>query len=325
MSATGRNIRWGVGLFVLIAIAAGGSLLSVRLYQEYWADRPWRVNLSMDHGFGLAAGNPVKLNGVPVGSIESVGLAADGRVTAVLAVKRRYRNFLTDTARINIQQPLFLGDTWVEIVTGDPGGRRLEQDETIRIAAPEQTMEALGITKERVTAMLDTFQQLLTDTGAIVGDVRQGKGNLGEFVKDSRLYEEFTRAINQANSVMEKSQRPDTSVGRLLSEDALYTEITGLTKELRDTLSSIRTEEESAKSAVRRLDALLADASRAVREIEQVAHNVNEGKGTMGKFATDEKVYAETQRILTQLRETLEDLREQTPISTFMGALFSAF
>lgn len=325
MNMTSARVRWGVGIFVLAAVVAGGGFLGVRLYEEYWADRPWRVRLSMDQGYGLAAGNPVKLNGVPVGTVESVGLSPDGRVTAVLAVKRRHRDFLTDTAEFRLQQPLFLGDTWIEIVTGAPGGRRLGQEETKRINAPEQTMEALGITKERVTAMLDTFQKLLSDTSAVMGDVRAGKGNLGQFVTDTRLYEEFRHAVEQANSVMEKSQRPDTSVGRLLTEDKLYVEVTALTAELRDTLESLRTEEETAKSAVRRLDTLLADADKAVREIETITRNINEGKGTLGKFAQDDKVYNETQRILTQLRETIEDLREQTPISTFMGALFSAF
>ena len=325
MSTANRKTRWGVGLFVLAATAAGGSFLAVRLYQEYWADRPWRIRLDMDRGYGLAAGNQVKLNGVPVGSIESVGLSPEGRVLAVLAVKRRYRDFLTDTADVRIQQPLFLGDTWVEIVTKGAGGRRLERDETKRVEAPEEKMEALGITKERVTAMLDTFQGLLSDSAAIVKDVREGKGNLGRLVNDDALYQEFTRAVTQANAVMEKAQRPDTSVGKLLTEDKLYTEVSGLAAELRDTLKSLRTEEEEAKSAVRRMNTLLADADRSVKEIGEVAANINEGKGTLGKFAHDDKVYVEAQRILTQLRETLEDLREQTPISTFVGALFSAF
>lgn len=315
---------WWVGLFVLGAAAGGGGFLATRATQEYWIDRPWRISLTVEHGYDLVPGSLVKLNGVAIGWVDGVDLDPDGRVSATLAVKRRYHRFLTDRSRFTIRKPLVLGDSWVEVMTG-PGGRPLAPGETAVATPPPETMEDLGITRERVTESLDTFQRLLADAAAIVADVRAGRGNLGRFVNDTTLYDAVDTALDQANAIMTQARRPDTSVGKLLTEDTLYAEVTALTKELRDTLVSLRSEEEEAKTAVRRLNTLLADADKAVLQIEEIARNMNAGKGTLGKFAQDETVYAEAQRILVQLRQTLEDLREQTPISTFVGALFSAF
>ncbi len=40
---------------------------------------------------------------------------------------------------------------------------------------------------------------------------------------------------------------------------------------------------------------------------------------------SDDKLYKETKSLLKELRESVEDLREQAPINSFIGVVFSAF
>lgn len=322
MSAPRRTEIW-VGLFLAVGLLGGGGFVSWRLAQAYVLDRPWRVDLSMPQGYGLAPGSRVKLSGVPVGSVQSVDLEPDGRVRAALGIERRHSPLVTSGARFAVTRPMVLGDPWVEILPGP--GEPLPEG-SVRIAeAPEETLAEIGITKERVTAMIEGLERLVADAGAIVASVRAGEGGLGRLVTDPALVDEATQAVRHANAIMSSARDPSTTVGRLLTEDRLYQDLAAVTEQIRSTLEDLRGGEGETRETVQRLNALLADADRTVNDLGALVRRVNSGEGTLGRFATDAAVYDETRRILGELRETLEDLREQAPISTFLGALLGAF
>jgi phospholipid/cholesterol/gamma-HCH transport system substrate-binding protein len=313
------------GAFVAIALLAGGAFVGYRLVQEYWLDRPFRVQLEMTHGYGLAPGNLVKMNGIPVGTVERLELQETGRVRAVVGVKRRYRRFLTEEARFALRRPMFIGEAWVEIQTQGSGDPLLHEGSVRDIEIPKEALAELGVTQERVTSMLDTIQLLLDDAGAILADVRAGKGNLGQFLNDTELYADLRSAIGRTNDLLEQTLQPGSTFSKLTSESKLYDELTVLVEEVRRTVQDLRGQEDKAAETLGNLNNLLKSAEKTTGEIQQIAQRVNRGEGTIGKLATDDALFVETRRILGELRETLEDLREQTPISTFMGALFSAF
>ncbi len=283
-----RKDLW-VGVFVAVGFLGGAGFVSWRVLESYWFNRPWRVVLQMPQGYGLVAGSRVKLRDVPVGTVAEVDLDEAGGVRASLGIERRCRSLVTEGARFAVARPMVWGDPWVEILPGP--GAPLSDGAVRPVEAPGETLADLGITKERVTAMVEGAEQ----------------------------------AVAQANAIMSSVRNPGTTVGRLLTEDRLYQDLTALTEELRGTLADLRGGEGETREAVQRLNTLLADADATVVEIGALARRVNEGEGSLGRFTTDAAVYEETRRILAELRETLQDLREQAPISTFLGALLGAF
>jgi phospholipid/cholesterol/gamma-HCH transport system substrate-binding protein len=56
-----------------------------------------------------------------------------------------------------------------------------------------------------------------------------------------------------------------------------------------------------------------------------VTEKVNKGQGTLSKFVNDDAIFRETKALLKEVRESVEDLREQAPINSFIGVVFSAF
>ncbi|MBI4230247.1 MAG: MCE family protein [Planctomycetes bacterium] len=287
MKSTRKDL-W-VGVFVAVGFLGGALFVSWRLLESYWFNRPWRVVLQMPQGYGLVAGSRVKLRDVPVGTVADVDLDESGGVRASLGIERRSHALVTEGARFTVERPMVWGDPWVEILPGP--GTELPEGAVRPVEPPGETLADLGITKESITAMV----------------------------------EGMSRAVDQANAIMSSARDPGTSIGRLLTEDRLYQDLTSLTGELRGTLADLRGGEGQTRETVERLNTLLADADRTVVEIGSLARRVNEGEGTLGRFAGDPAVYEETRRILAELRETLQDLREQAPISTFLGALLGAF
>lgn len=74
------------------------------------------------------------------------------------------------------------------------------------------------------------------------------------------------------------------------------------------------------------------DIRKTVSNISEITEKINNGNGTLGKLINDDEVHknvntaiSDAQIVLRELREGLEDTREQAPVTSFIRAVLSAF
>jgi len=65
--------------------------------------------------------------------------------------------------------------------------------------------------------------------------------------------------------------------------------------------------------------------SVAIRNIRDFTDKINRGKGTLGKLINDDTIHTDTSKMISELRDTIEDSREQAPITSFIRAALTAF
>jgi phospholipid/cholesterol/gamma-HCH transport system substrate-binding protein len=63
----------------------------------------------------------------------------------------------------------------------------------------------------------------------------------------------------------------------------------------------------------------------AIRNIRDITEKINRGKGTLGKLVNEEKVHEDADDLIKELREAIEDTREQAPVTSFIRAALMAF
>lgn len=75
-----------------------------------------------------------------------------------------------------------------------------------------------------------------------------------------------------------------------------------------------------------------ADIRKTVQNIASITGKVNQGQGTLGKLINESDVHrsvnttlGDAQIVLKELREGLEDTREQAPVTSFIRSALSAF
>ena len=59
--------------------------------------------------------------------------------------------------------------------------------------------------------------------------------------------------------------------------------------------------------------------------INVISENIRDGKGTLGKLISDDKIANQTSELLSGLKDSTEDMREQAPITSFLRAALLAF
>ena len=62
-----------------------------------------------------------------------------------------------------------------------------------------------------------------------------------------------------------------------------------------------------------------------IRNIREITNKINKGKGTVGKLINEDKVLAGTDQLIKDVREAVEDAREQAPITSFLRAALTFF
>lgn len=74
------------------------------------------------------------------------------------------------------------------------------------------------------------------------------------------------------------------------------------------------------------------DIRRTLNNVAEITQKINQGKGTIGLLVNDDELHRNANTVLTdaqivvrELRESLEDTREQAPVNSFLRAALTAF
>ncbi len=62
-----------------------------------------------------------------------------------------------------------------------------------------------------------------------------------------------------------------------------------------------------------------------LQNIREFTDKINSGKGTLGKLINEDTIHADTGKLIKELRDAVEDSREQAPVTSFIRAALTAF
>ncbi|MDR3237732.1 MAG: MlaD family protein [Spirochaetia bacterium] len=93
---------------------------------------------------------------------------------------------------------------------------------------------------------------------------------------------------------------------------SLETSLTGSSRDPFDSISSVIEDNRD-------------DIRAAVANLRSFSEKLNSDKGTVAKLLTDDKLANQAGELLEQIKETIEDAREQAPVTSFIKAALTAF
>ena len=256
-----------IGLFILMEIAGGFNVLKETI----------SVGARFNNIRDLKVGDPVKMAGVEIGNVESIGFA-DNQVRITLALDTKNAEAVKTDSIASIQFMGLMGQNFVAIEFGEVGvpiqpGAELITREQPDLSALIAKIDGVAQGIEQVT---DTFG------GNKIGDML---GPLADFLKENK--NKVSGIIDNVQTSTAQIASGEGTIGRLINEDTLYTTAVDTVEKLNGTSKT--------------LDVAIAEAQAAISDLRS-------GKGTLGKLATDEALYQETKVAMANLREILEKI-----------------
>ncbi len=288
------ELRYGreavVGTLVIIAITifvAGTMWLSGRSL-----GRRHVVQVQFKNAAGLKRASPVTVSGVQVGRVEAIDLKGPDTVIVSLSLRPDIRPKIDASAQI--ASVTFVGDYVVEFNPGT-AAEALPPGKVVLGAMKSGIGDRAGVLADRADSLMLGLQEFANKETAedLRASLKAFQGTMTEFQKTLRGFSdpkrgagpEITRTMQ---SLQQLSARLDSTLanpavaGILHNTDTLTRDLAGMTRQF-TTVSA-------------RLDTLL--------------NGVNQGRGTIGKFATDSTLYYELRDLSARMKGLVAELEK---------------
>lgn len=198
---------------VLGIFTAGGlvifvlGLLAVANLQGRFSQKV-TVTTRFNDANGLTRGAAIWFSGVPVGTVQRLTLNAQSDVRVEMGVDPDHAQVIPADANAYISSDGFIGNTIVVLTGGSPEKAGLIDGSTLEA---DQTLTAEQIISE-VRATNEQLQQIAADLKIVTGKISAGEGTVGKLITEEALY---TRIDETTVSLQSVARNADVSAREL--------------------------------------------------------------------------------------------------------------
>lgn len=283
-----------VGIFVVIAIVFL-AYMTVKIGDiTFGRDTGYLVYGVFDSVAGLDVKAPVKMAGVGIGSVETIGLA-DSRAMVGMRIRPGVKIKKGVVAAMKTES--LLGERYVELIQGD-----------------KEVLLADGDVIEKSISVAD-IDSLITRIDSVAMDIKNISGFFSETLGDPETKKSINEIIvnmrNLTASLSNIAERDSASIEKVISDvSELISVVKEMTVENREPLRNVianldgiskdiseitRDNREPLKATVANLhqvtDDLRERTPRILERVDKLVERVEKGEGTVGKLMKEDGLY----------------------------------
>lgn len=241
------------------------------------------ISVRFNNTAGLEVGDPVTINGVRKGFVESISVDGE-QVLVKLKVDNKIK--LKEDASFAVSMLDLMGGKRIDI---NPGSSENELDLNKIHTGTFYADIPL------VMSMLGSFQQ---DLSLTISDLKITLTSLNDYLTDKKLNEDIKTSMSNLSEATRK-------MNIMLDENRTsIKEITTNTVELTDEAKKFISEnKESLNASITELQELLRNSNELVSKLNKFSDEISNRGNTLGKLIYDEKIYEDLTQSLKQLNE----------------------
>ncbi len=304
------------GLLLFLWLAFGGPIPL--------KPKGYRVNVAVPEANQLAIEAEVRSSGVPVGKVREKRKAGRGNKTVVaLELDREFAPLDAD-ARVIMRSKTLLGEKYLEITRGTPGGPTIPEGGRLPDAQVKETVEldeVLGILDPPTRRLFRTWQQ---ETGAAVAergpDLNNTFGTLPRFAASGtdllkvldQQEEHLSRLVRNTGVTFGALTRNERQLRNLVVNVDDVFEATAREREaLAETFAIFPTFLDESRATANDLRTFSAEARPVLRELRPAIRDLRPALRDLRALAPDlERLVRELDPLITVSKEGLPALRD---------------
>lgn len=287
-----------VGIIIVAAIAT--FVLGIRYFEDIpLFSGTYDLHTEFDDAGGLIPGNPVRVNGVNVGSVQSVELSpVDGKVKAMLQVNGTIK--IPEGSVCEVTGIDALGVVQLTVTLGPMSNPPIEPGGFLPSKEGEDLLSELSA---KAPDLVNGIDSVLVDLETTL----EGANAL------------ISGPQSELQALMRSARNTSDALGSLLREEQdqlgrVLTNVEELTGEL-TTLA--QTKGDSLDVTIAMLNQMLTRVDQNLTTLESITNNLDsmvakmdQGEGTVGKFINDPSVYNNLDSTLVSMNALLVDIRK---------------
>ena len=293
-----RSLAWSelkIGLLTITAVAIALVLVFSLTGGKGWFWQRYTLKTRFPNVAGLAAGSPVRVAGVQVGSVKDIQFSGE-QVDVVFDVNKKVQDRITDKSIAFLGSVSLLGSSAVDITPSTTG-----------TPIPEYGYVPQARAKGQFADIAEQASGTIDEVTGLVRDLRQGKGSAGKLITDDRLYNELQQFVATAGDLTREIQRGRGTIGKLLKDPKAADSLEASLKNIEDLTRRINAGEGSL-GALLKDDAFAKSLNGATGNLKELTDRLNRGEGTAGKLLTDDTLFKRLNAVTAQFDQLVEKL-----------------
>ncbi|MDD5705385.1 MAG: MlaD family protein [Kiritimatiellae bacterium] len=323
-----------------------------------------KMQVTFDKVGGLRRHDSVLVRGVPVGKVDRLKLSNEG-VLVTLSLREHvelhqdYRIKVLHASLLGGMQLIIEEGAGAPL----PEGSRLRglPPDNVMEDLGGLVRDVRGALSEG--GLINNLQASAADLAELTGRLRRGEGSLGKLLStNDTVYTDLQTALASVRKIAERLERGEGTLGKLLSaDDTVYRDLQASLSDVRvmadrlergegtlgkmmSTNDTVYAELESALANVRKIsdrlergegtlgkllsadDTLYRDLSATAASLRAVTGRIEAGEGLLGQLMSkDSPLAGEIEGLVKDTRDTIDDFRDASPITTFTSIFFGVF
>ena len=221
MAALKREVK--VGIFVILGLIVAGAIIFIVGDERRVFDRHFVLNASFTDVVGIKPGAPVRMGGIDVGSVKSVGFGEDPKdkkLHVKFEVVESAHGRIRDDSIVTISNKGLLGDKMLEITQGTEGRPVIVDGGEIKSEQPEDLQKYLTKANE----ILELAKQVLENLKTVSGTAA-----------DKDVQADLKGAVSSIRKLLGDAAANDGFVHRLLTDPKMADHLDDVFVEARNT------------------------------------------------------------------------------------------
>ncbi|WKZ20479.1 MAG: MlaD family protein [Candidatus Jettenia sp. CY-1] len=286
-----------VGIFFIIGMAIL-ALLTFRLETFRKWGNYYDLIAYFKEARGLEAQNDVTLAGTKVGHVKSVTVEGD-MIKVVISIQEDI--VVRKGSEASIISDFLLGKSHVNITLASVSNPAYNAGEIIK------TIESPSLTD-----MLAKVDSALASVQNISASFEGTKEVFDSFKVAGKSLDKL---LDSTLNITEKINSGQGTLGKLIVDTTLSNKIE----------SAVDTTQRVLANNEQTINNTLSRLSEASESVKNLLKKIEQGEGSLSKMLTNDELYVEVKKLLSDMRETIQSYREQIPVGAFGSIVFSAF
>jgi phospholipid/cholesterol/gamma-HCH transport system substrate-binding protein len=182
-----------LGAFIIATLAILAAAIFLIGSRQYLFTSTYRLQAQFATVVGLNPGAEVRVGGVHSGTVRGIELPHQpaGKITVLMDLQRSTHDIIKQDSVAAIETEGLLGNEYVSISFGSAQALNVKDGETIATQPPL----AIADLMKKADGILDSSQEALDNVtvatanlGSITGKINQGQGTIGALVNDKKIY-----------------------------------------------------------------------------------------------------------------------------------------
>ncbi len=286
-----------VGLSIVLAVVV--LIVGVRYFQDLPIfSSSYLLTANFENVSGLSAGNPVRLSGVNVGTVESVQLQQDEETVRV-RFRVNENVLIPEGSMAEVRGFSALGGVRLGIRPGPSSNPPLQPGSIINTPSGPGLLDQLTQQGPEMTSKVDSvLDNTSRATGALANQMEEG-GDLQQTLASLRNVATTLESVSGGEE--------ETLRSAIQNLETITADLQSFTSENSDSLGVTV---QRVNRNLTRLEQNLANLERTTAALGSFAEKINEGEGTLGRLANDPSLYNNLDSTSVQMNRLLRDLQE---------------